>query len=313
MRRKFTIAGMFGLSLSGLAQPRDGEPAPASSFGLTFYDAGRALKNEQKLVVFPPGTEPLTIPLPFGLGYSSISPDGNALYGQRFFDPTGPNSGLYKIEFGPTRSSPVAGSKGLSSVYGIAVSRNKIVVSAGYLNTAGLLDQKSCGIYELTFASGKVRKILSNADCEYPSFWHSLSLSPDGEQLVAIRERRLTLVNLATGAIRSLGDEFFDAAWSPNGLWIAALEYGGRRRTILFETSGFERRRALPSSETIWSPDSRYLVAVGQTSRCGGNTGTIQLIDIESSERSTIRGTECKISHTLEGWISISAFGNERK
>ncbi len=297
---------MFGLSLLGVAQSRDGEPAPASSFAPTFYDPGRAFKNEQKLVVFPFGAEPLTIPLPFELGYSSLSPDGKALYGQRFFDPTGPNSGLYKIEFGPTRSTSVAGSKGLSSVYGIAVSRNKIVVSAGYLNAAGLLDQKSCGIYELAFASGRTRKILSNADCRYLSSWHSLSLSPDGEKLVAIRGRRLMLVNLATGAIRSLGDEFFNAAWSPNGKWIAALEYGGRRRTILFETSGFERRRELPDSETIWSPDSRYVVAVGQTSRCGGYAGTIQLIDIESFEKSTMQGTACKISHTLEGWISIS-------
>jgi len=146
MRQRMMLAGTIGLSLVVLAQQRESEPSPMSSYAPAMYEPGPDFRGAGKLVVFPTGAEPLTIPLPFGLGYSRISPDGKALYGQRFFDPTGPNSGLYKIEFGPTRSSPVAGSKGLSSVYGIAVSRNKIVVSAGYLDTAGLLDQRSCGI-----------------------------------------------------------------------------------------------------------------------------------------------------------------------
>lgn len=308
-----TLAATFGLSLLGLAQSRDGESASTSMSSLApaFYDPGGAFRNDQKLVVFPVAAPALTIPLPFGLGYSAPSPDGRALYGERFFDPTGPNSGLYKIEFGPTRASRVAGSEGLHSVYGIGVSRTKIVVSAGYL-TAGLLDQKSCGMYELTLASGKVRKILSNSDCKYKSSWRSISLSPDGEQVVAVRERRLELVNLGTGVVRSLGDGFFDTAWSPNGLWIAAHEYGGRGRTILLGTSSFTRQRELPSSEVIWSPDSRHLIAVRQQSRCGGYSGTLQLIDIESGEKSTIQGSACKISHTLVGWINVAEQSENR-
>ena len=297
---------MFGLSLLGLAQSRDGESASTSSSALAFYDPGGAFRNEQKLVVFPAGAQPLTIPLPFGLGYSSPSPDGKALYAQRFFDPTGTNSGLYRLEFGPTRASRVAGSEGLTSVNGIGVSRTKIVVSAGYINSAGFLDQKSCGMYELTLASGNVRKILGNSDCKYHSSWRSISFSPDGEQVVAVREHRLELVNLGTGAVRSLGDGFFAVAWSPNGLWIAALEYGGRSRTILFDTSSFTKRRELPSSEVIWSPDSRHIVAVGQQSRCGGYRGTMRLIDIESGERSTIQDSACKITNHLIGWINVA-------
>ena len=306
--RKLTLIGTFGLSLLGVSQSRDGDSASTSSSALAFYDPGGPLKNEQKLVVFPAGAQALTIPLPFGLGNMAASPDGKALYAQRFFDPTGPNSGLYKIEFGPTRASRVAGSEGLTSVYGIGVSRTKLVVSAGYLSSAGFLDEKSCGMYELTLTTGKVRKILSNSDCKYRSSWGSISLSPDGEQVVAVRERRLELVNLGTGAgaVRSLGDGFFDAAWSPNGLWIAALEYGGRSRTILLDASSFAKRRELRSSEVIWSPDSRHIVAVGQQSRCGGYSGTLRLIDIESGEISTVQNSACKITNPLVGWINVS-------
>jgi WD40 repeat protein len=289
---------MFGLSLLGLAQSRDGEShAPA------FYD--EALGNMQKLVVLPAGSQPFTIPLPFKLGNMAISGDGKALYAARLFDPKKSNIGLYKIEFGPTRASPVVGSEGLVSIYGIGASRTKIVVSAGYRNSVGFMDENSCGMFELTLASGKVRKILSNSDCKYKSSWGSISVSPNGEQVVAVRERRLVLVNLGSGEIRSLGDGYYSAAWSPDGLWVAALENGGRSRTILMDTSSFSKQRELPSSEVIWSPDSRHIVAVGQQFRYGGYSGTLQLIDIKSGDRSTIQGSACKITHTLAGWVNV--------
>jgi hypothetical protein len=204
IRQKLTLAGVFGLSLIGLAQSRDGEPATISSYAPAFYDPGEAFGNMQKLVVLPTGKEALTIPLPFGLGYMAASPDGKALYAAKFHDPTGSNTGLYKIDFSPTRASRVLGSEGLVSIYGIGASRTKIVVSAGYLNAVGFLDEKSCGIFELTLGNGKVRKILSDSDCKYKSSWGSISISPDGEQLVAVREHRLMLVSLETGDVRSL-------------------------------------------------------------------------------------------------------------
>jgi len=305
MYQQLTL-GMVGLSLLGFAQAPGREFTPKSSFAPAFYDPGGAFKNEQELVVFPPGAEVLTIPLPFGLGYSAPSPDGKALYAQRFFDPTGPNSGLYKIEFGPTRVSRVAGTERLTSVFGIGASRTKIVVSAGYLNSAGFLDEKSCGMYELTLASGKVRKILSNADCKYKSSWGSVSLSPDGDQFVAVHEARLMLVNLETGAVRSLGDGFYQAAWSPDGSWIAALEYGGRSGTILIDTSTFNKRRELPKSGMVWSPDSRHIVVVGQQSRCGDESGTLELIDIENGRVAPVGGTTCKVSSSIIGWLNVA-------
>jgi hypothetical protein len=111
MSPRLTLTAMFGLSLIGLGQSRDGESTSKSFDAPAFYDGGGAFLNEQKLVLLPAGAKPVTMPLPFGLTYIALSPDGKALYSQRFFDPTGPNSGLYKIEFGPTRASRVAGSE----------------------------------------------------------------------------------------------------------------------------------------------------------------------------------------------------------
>ena len=182
----------------------------------------------------------------------------------------------------------------------------KLLFRRATLNSTGLLDEKSCGLFELTLASGKVRKILSNSDCKYKSSWGSISLSPDGEQLVAVREHRLMLINLGTGDVRSLGDGFFATSWSPDGRWIAALEYGGRSRTVLMDTSSFSKQRELPSSEVVWSPDSRYIVAVGQQTRCGGYSGTLQLIDIKSGQKSTVPGSACKVYSSIIGWVNLA-------
>ena len=155
MSQKLTLTAMFGLSLFAIAQSRDSELASGSSYALALYDPGEAFGVMQELVVLPTGMEALTIPLPFGLGYMAPSPDGKALYAAKFHDSTGsPNTGLYKIEFGPARASRVLGSEGLVSIYGIGASRTKIVVSAGYLNAAGFLDEKSCGIFELMLGMG---------------------------------------------------------------------------------------------------------------------------------------------------------------
>jgi hypothetical protein len=146
-------------------------------------------------------------------------------------------------------------------------------------------------MFELTLASGSMRKVLDNPDCKYLSAWQSISLSPGGERVVAVRKGHLELVDLAAGTIRSLGDGFYKAAWSPNGLWIAALEYRGRYRTILIDTSSFERHRELPNSNVVWSPDSRYLLAGRESFGCNPEWGSIGMMDVESGKLSIIRSS----------------------
>jgi hypothetical protein len=117
------------------------------------------------------------------------------------------------------------------------------------------------------------------------------------------------LVNLGTGDVRSLGDGFYWVAWSPDGRWIAALEYDSRYRTILMDASNFSKQRELPSSEVVWSPDSRYIVAVSQQLRCGGYRGTLQLIDIKNGKKSTVPGSVCKVTRSIIGWVNVSTLG----
>jgi WD40 repeat protein len=300
MRQQLILAAMVGLSLIGIAQPQEGETSLISSYAPAVYDPGPGLRGMERLVVFPAGGEALDIPLPFGLSSIAYSPDGKALYAPRSFDPGGENTGLYRIEFDPVRASLIASSAGLYNIDGIAASRTAVVFSGGYRRPA------ECGMYELTLANGKLRKVVDNSDCKFLSGWQSISLSPDGDRAVAVRKGRLELVDLAVGTTKSLGDGFDAAAWSPDGLWVAALEYRGRYRTVLLDTSSFERRRELPNSNVVWSPDSRYLLAGRTTAGCNPEWGTIAMMDVGSGKLTTIQSSHCKVRDGRLGWVSLA-------
>ena len=287
------IAAWCALSLSG---EDTGVSAPA------FYDPGPVRGDAPKLYVFPLKGESFSVPLPFQLGAFAASPDGTVLYGARFFDPSGRNTGLYKIEFGPARATKIAGSEGLASVYGIGASSTKIILSAGYLSGARLVSR--CGLYELELSAGGVHKIVDNTDCTYLSAWGSISLSPDSERLIAVRKHRLELIDTQAGTIQTLGDGFYYAAWSPDGRWIAALD---TEHTVLINALALSQRRVLPKSEVIWSPDSRSILASRSAMLCGPDFGTLRLIDIESGRTSIIRSSTCRINQLVFGWVNVEA------
>lgn len=298
------LAGMLPVALICAVPPLGGE---STAYAPAFYDPGPARGNTPKLFVFPVDGQSFTVSLPFQLGKFAVSPDGTVLYGPRFFDPRGRNTGLYKIEFGPMRTSRVAGSEGLASIYGIAASSTKIVVSAGYLPDAGFLSE--CGLYELMLSSGAVHKILSNSDCKYASSWSSISLSPDSRRIVAVRKHRLELIDTERKAVQSLGDGFYYAAWSPDGRWIAALGDNGDH-TVLMDASDLDKRRTLPPSEVIWSPDSRSILASRLHLPCPPDFGTLHLIDVETGRTSTIQSSTCKVSQLVFGWVNLGKGDN---
>jgi hypothetical protein len=71
--------------------------------------------NSDALKIFPAERDAITIALPFRLSWPTFGPDGKSLYGIVVSHPTGiagDQSGLSKIEFNPTRVSPVPGTEG---------------------------------------------------------------------------------------------------------------------------------------------------------------------------------------------------------
>ena len=96
---------------------------------------------------------------------------------------------------------------------------------------------------------------------------------------------------------------FIKSSWSPDGRWIAALEDGGKSRTVLFDARKFLRAKTLGESEVQWSPDSRYLLAVNG-SGCSDESGTVQIMDVRSGARATVESSKCQVYQPTAGWVS---------
>jgi hypothetical protein len=266
-----------------------GEPAYAGAF----------IDYRQQLEVFPSTGRELTLSLPIGPARITYSRDGRSLYS---FGDTQDRTrrGLFKIDFDPTRVTTIDNSESFSMVNGFAVSLSKstIIISGKYSGK----DSSSCGLFELDAGSGSVRKIIENPTCAYSQSWVRLSLSSDGKRLVAYRKPSLELIDLADGAIRSLGEEYITGSWSPDGKWLAVLEGGRNYQTILLNASNLEKTRVLVTSTGQWSPDSRFLL--GEGGLCSPYWSSLMAIDIQSGKAIEIASSHCKVNLNTTGWVS---------
>lgn len=295
----FALAGILAITH---AQQHQGEGS-ASSYAGAFYSSGGAGLNQQRLEVFPISGASLSIPLEFPLGRLVYATDGKSIYTTaRVF---GTRWGIAKLEFLPTRSTPLLGSSGVDDVHSFAVStrEEKIVFSGRYNNG----EDMGCGLFELVLATQRISKVFEGTpDCGYVSAWLHISLSPDGLRAVAVRKHRVELIDLVTGATKSLGDGFSEAAWSPDGHWIAAFEDGSQEKAVLIQTEGLSNRRMLKTSGVQWSPDSKYLLGF-RGGGCGlfAYSGSLEMVDILSGKRTTIKSSKCKVNQSTTGWVTL--------
>jgi len=245
-----------------------------------------------ELVVFPLRGKAFTIPIRSASVPRTFSPDGTALYGACTPSSEGSESAAGPIKIAWCKIDLKTG--GTTTVPGTV---QDFVPQSGDRTGSGDLTS----LFGLTLPAGNPKVILLPAEA-YP--WMDLSLSPDNERAVATQNGRVELIDIIHGTIQPLGEEFFMGAWSPDGKWLAALEKGERGRTVLMDANNFARRRILGPSELIWSPDSRYLLGMKQHDQCGPYQGTVEMINVETGERGTIKSSKCQINQASIGWVS---------
>ena len=290
------VASAF-LSVNGQNQ------APAAAYFAAFCSSPGGSVGLENLEVFPDKGEAIRVSLPFGLARFAYGPDGKALYAERRNDlTTGDKHEVYRIDLNPIRVSAVPAQVSLKPIHSIAVSirEDRLLISGGYEEGG----RQYCGIYQIDLPTGVVRPILQSVDCRYRSAWLDLSLAPNGEHAVAIHNQRLELIDVARRESRVLGGGFLAASWSPDGRWIAALESVTGEKTILIDAKSLTRKRVLGTSETHWSPDSRYLLAVNP--RGCDEAGTIESLEVKTGARVTISSSRCRVYQPTTGWVSSS-------
>lgn len=266
-----------------------------------FYWSGPAGRNMQEFRLFPFMGGPISVPLPFPLGRIAYATEGSAIYVE-----TAPkfNQGLRiaRIELEPLNVTPVSGSAVFDTIYSMATANGeRIIVSARVRSP-----RVECGIYELEKGQTAARKILSNTDCGYASTWIHLSVSSDGHLCTAVRKNALEVIDLNSGTVNVLTHGVLDAALSPDGRLIAALESADTTRVLLTDVAHWSRLRQIDASGVTWSPDSKYLLGFSETG-CHGYSGTLEITDVATGKRQPIQNSKCKVNQSTIGWIRFPA------
>lgn len=265
------------------------------------------------LRLFPSEGAARTIPLPFRLSSPMFAADGKSIYGT---NASGKNGiyrnlpGLSRIEFNPTRITPVPGTAPfIIRSFDVSARQDKVVISGRRTDQDGIY----CGVFEIRLPNGSVKQVLQS-DCGYQSPWTNLSLSPDGERAVAAvgsnsnHDLHLELIDLIRGTTKSLGRGFWAGVWSPDGNWIAVA---WNRKLFLLDAHDFTKRRDLGNTTVpAWSADSRHLLVLKYASfKCGfyidvDPPATLEMLEISSGKRSTIRSSKCQLESGSAGWLS---------
>jgi hypothetical protein len=271
-----------------------------------FYPANVTnLDGAYELRLFPPDKPANVIKIPRGWPVK-FAGDGRSLY-------AAVSSSLTRIEFDPVRSTPVPGTQGFGPINDFAVTpdQRKIVISGHRREDGG----EKCGLFEITVSTGVARPVLA-ADCNYHWSWTDLTISPGGDRAVASygnthtdHNYHMDLIDLAHGTTKSLGD-LSSGTWSPDGKWIAAIEWN-RKRLILLDGNDPSHRRDVGSTFGVaWSPDSRYLLIwTLHFLKCGIGIdveppASFEVLEVATGKRSLIRSSQCQLISGPIGWVS---------
>ena len=296
----------------------------AEAFSPAVYVVDGLSNPRPRIVVFPSATRPFSISLPLTIESVVYGPRGSSLYGTG--QPTAKSGsvtitlghsqrtiplrpGLVKIDLDPVHITALPGFDAFEGVDSFAISRTEDkVLFAGTLRKAS---GRTCGVYEITLRGASLRPVMETSSCSMGPPWQVLGLSPVGEKALILDARRLAALDLTSGTVTPLGDDLWGGSWSPDGEWIAALKLGLPRipsKTILSDPRDFSNRRdlgGLNDDEAQWSPDSRFLLHCIARPACHNNNPlALEMLDVVTGERSTIKDSVCNIGVSRQiGWV----------
>lgn len=291
-----------------------GQQPKAESIPNTYYAAflafGEDLNVSEGIEIFPLEGKEFTIPLPFAVRALAYGPDGEALFGVVAFGPgsKAKPAGLCRIELRPVRTIPVPGSNifGINSL-AVSAHQNRIIISG--IRKARSVEER--GIFELNPLTGESRLLVPNDKPKlgnlFPaqSAWSHLAVTPDGKRAVAVRQKVLEVIDLITGDIKQLSSNLEFGTWSPDGKWLAAVDWK-KGRTVLMDAATLVPQRTLSESNLDWSPDSRYLLGAKKNDLCGPYFATLEATNIETGKAVTISSSHCKVNRATTGWVSAA-------
>jgi Tol biopolymer transport system component len=287
------------------------------------YYSGTQLE-QPRIVVFSPAGREVTIPLPTPgrPRFTAFAPDGRAIYAtvDTFLPQKSPGvmaplgaPRLIRVDLAPVQTNIVSDLAGIAAVLGIVVSpRQDRILFTGSAGTS-----LTCDLFEIGTSGSGFRRLLPDFGCGISQ------LSPDGTKMLIQRSGELSVVSLSDGTAVSLGNGLWKGAWSPDGKWIAALHLDPQTgkpvprhsTTMRIDANNLAERVVLGGTgdvETVWSPDSKYLLYSEWKPPCPdkGNDPSLVVMDVATGKREIVKGSRCKVnSYRYVGWVSLDVLG----
>ena len=269
------------------------------------------------LLLFPSAGPDTSVVLPVGLLTNFLilcfSADGQAIYGQTN-NPARSTGEILRIDLKSMRQSAVPGSAGFKTIWHMTVSLppTRIFVS-GCAHTSRI----ECGAFEIDPQSGTQKRLISG---DLGPVQNLGPVCPDGRMIAVPIGKKLCLLNLETGLTRSkntvasgmlsaAGTWISQCAWSPDSRWLVAV--GDRRIALIDASEPVPPRYLGPGYWRIeWSPDSKYLLVRRPQLSCAPTLygQSLEIIDRDTGKRVPVKGSHCRISGGAFGWVSLRAF-----
>lgn len=118
-----------------------------------------------------------------------------------------------------------------------------------------------------------------------------------------MRQHTMELIDLRSGSVRALSPDLELGKWSPDGKWLAALDWK-KGHTVLMDAATLTPQRILRMSDADWSPDSHYLLGVRPGFLCGAYARAFEATNIETGKAVTIKSSHCRVNRPTTGWVS---------
>ena len=191
--------------------------------------------------------------------------------------------GIESVDLISGETTALRGSDTFLSINGFVVSPRKDLILVSVPDKS----LRTCGLYSISQPAGLSHLIVEQHAC---MSWKASSISPDSKNVLLEKDRRIELLDIASGSSRDVGN-YEHAAWAPNGKSVAAFDGG---KLFLLDPVTFRKTKSLGKAfdeRPTWSQDSRHLLVGGP--RCGPFYFSLSTLDVETGERQEIKSTHC--------------------
>lgn len=263
----------------------------------TFLPVNIAGWDKMQIRAFSGPTTP-AVELPIHIEAAQFSADGRSMYGML------ETRELVRVDLQPVRTTSILAA-GRLIIYGFSVTKD-----GGRVFIEGRENSKNrsrCGLFDYTPATGAIQHVLVKP-CQSYSPSHDVRVSPDGTRVLWPSHDGLDLVDISSGATKPLGD-LSRPEWSPDGRWIAAIQWSEKRLFVIDANDTSKRRELGRTIGQAWSPDSKsILIRRAHLLRCGlfvdiDPPESLEIVDIATGKRTFVDSSQCRIREGAIGWL----------